>query len=86
MINRRAYDKCTWVLDTRVTDHFVCLVDLLTSITTAMQSLVQLQNGESTQVTHIGIAILSSFLTLTTVLCVPSFSFNLLFVSTLTLS
>ena len=48
VINRRAYDKCTWVLDTRVTDHFVCLVDLLTSITATMQSLVQLQNGEST--------------------------------------
>ena len=86
MINRRAYDKCTWVLDIGATDHFVCLIDLLTSITATMQSLVQLQNGESAQVTHIGIVTLSSLLTLTNVLCVPSFSFNLLFVSTLTFS
>ena len=43
-------------------------------------------NGESAQVTHIGIVVLSSSLTLTNVLCVPSFSFNLLSVSTLTLS
>ena len=49
-----------------------------------MQSLVQLPNEESTQVTHIGIVVLSSSLTLTNVLCVPSFSFNLLSVSTLT--
>ena len=86
VINRRAYDRCTWVLDTGATDHFVCSVDLLTSITATMQSLVQLPNGESAQVTHIGTVTLSSSLTLTNVLCVPSFSFNLLSVSTLTLS
>ena len=86
VVNRRSYDKWTWVLDTGATDHFVCSVDLLTSITATMQSLVQLPNGESTQVTHIGTVVLSSSLTLTNVLSVPSFSFNLLFVSTLTLS
>ena len=86
VINRRAYDRCTWVLDTGATDHFVCSVDLLTSITATMQSLVHLPNGESAQVTHIGTITLSSSLTLTNVLCVPSFSFNLLSVSTLTLS
>ena len=85
VINRRAYDKWTWVLDTGATNHFVCLVDLLSSIIATMQSLVQLPNRESAQVTHIGIVVLSSSLTLTNVLCVPSFSFNLLSVSTLTL-
>ena len=84
VINRRAYDRCTWVFDTGPTDHFVCSVDLLTSIIATMQSLVQLPNGESAQVTHIGTVILSSSLTLTNVLCVPSFSFNLLSISTLT--
>ena len=73
--NRRAYDRCTWVLDNGATDHFVCSVDLLTSITTTMQSLVQLPNKESAQVTHIGTVVLSSSFTLTNVLCVPSFSF-----------
>ena len=74
------------MLDTGATDHFVCSVDLLTSITATIQSLVHLPNGESAQVTHIGTVILSPSLTLTNVLCVPSFSFNLLFISTLTLS
>ena len=74
------------MLDTGATNHFVCSVDLLTSITATMQSLVQLPNGESAQVTHIGTVTLSSSLTLTNVLCVPSFSFNLLSVSSLTLS
>ena len=48
------------------------------------QSLVQLPNGESAQVTHIGTVVLSSSLILKNVFCVPSFSFNLLFVSSLT--
>ncbi|XP_030941568.1 uncharacterized protein LOC115966477 [Quercus lobata] len=86
VVNRRVYDKWTWVLDTGATDHFVCSVDLLTSITATIQSLVHLPNGESAQVTHIGTVVLSPSLTLTNVLCVPSFSFNLLSVSTLTLS
>ena len=60
MVNRRAYGRNTWVLDTGVTDHFVCLVDLLTSITATKQSLVQLPSGESAQVTHIGTVVLSS--------------------------
>ena len=30
VINRRAYDRCTWVLDNGATNHFVCSIDLLT--------------------------------------------------------
>ena len=86
VVNRRIYDKWTWVLDTGATNHFVCSVDILTSITATIQSLVHLPNGESAQVTHIGTVVLSPSLTLTNVLCVPSFSFNLLSVSTFTLS
>ena len=47
VVNRRAYGRHTWVIDTSATDHFVCSVDLLTTITTTMQTLVQLPNGES---------------------------------------
>ena len=86
VVNKRTYDKWTWVLDTGATDHFICSVDLLTSITATTQSLVQFPNRESAQVTHIGTVVLSSSLTLTNVLCVPLFSFNLSSVSTLTLS
>ena len=73
MVNRRAYGGNTWVLDTGATNHFVCFVDLLTSITAIRQSLVQLPNGESAQVTHIGTIVLSSSLILKNVLCVHLF-------------
>ena len=39
------------MLDTRATEHFVCSVDLLSSITATMQSLVQSPNGELAQLT-----------------------------------
>ena len=84
VVNRRAYGGNTWVLDTGAIDHFVCLVDLLTSITAIRQSLVQLPNEESAQVTHIGTVTLSPSLILKNVLCVPSFSFNLFSISSLT--
>ena len=86
MVNRRTYGSNIWVLDTGATGHFVCSVDLLTSITATGQSLVQLPNGESVQVTHIGTVVLSSSLILKNALCVPSFTFNLLSISTLTQS
>ena len=74
----------TWVLDTRAGDYIVCSVTFLHSITSITHCFVELPNGESTQVTHIGSVHLSSHLTLEHVLCVPSFSFNLLYVSKLT--
>ena len=86
VVNRRTYGSNIWVLDTGAIGHFVCSVDLLTSITATRQSLVQLPNGESVQVTHIGTVVLSSSLILKNVLCVPSFTFNLLSISTLTQS
>ena len=47
VVNRRAFGSNTWVLDTGATNHFVCSIDLLTSITATRQSLVQLPNGDS---------------------------------------
>ena len=57
---------------------------LLHSIISITHCFVELPNGESTQFTHIGLVHLSTHLTLEHVLCVPSFSFNLLYVSKLT--
>ena len=74
VVNMRAYSGNTWVLDTGATDHFVCSVDLLTLITAIRQSLVQLSNEESAQVTHIRTVVLSYSLILKNVLCVPSFN------------
>ena len=50
------------------------------------QSIVEMANGETASITHIGTITLSSSLTLHNVLCVPSFTFNLLSVSTITKS
>ena len=86
MVNKRAYDSNTWVIDIGAIDHIVCYVHLLTTITAITQLIVQLPNGETAFVTHIGTVTLSSSLTLQNVLYVPSFTFNLLSVSTFTKS
>nr|XP_023884247.1 uncharacterized protein LOC111996488 [Quercus suber]XP_023884248.1 uncharacterized protein LOC111996488 [Quercus suber]XP_023884249.1 uncharacterized protein LOC111996488 [Quercus suber] len=78
VVNRRAFNSDTWVIDTRATDHIVCSVNALSSITAITNAIVELPNGETTSITHIGTIVLSSSLTLNNVLCVPSFTFNLL--------
>ena len=64
----------TWVIDTGAIDHIVYSMDLL--ITTISHTMVQLPNREAAIVTHVGSVQLSSHITLTNVICVPSFSFN----------
>ena len=86
IVNRRAYDLHTWVIDTGASDHIVYSIQLLTSYTKISHTMVELPNGEVVIVTHIGTIQLSSHITLTNVLCVPSFTFNLLLVSALTKS
>ena len=85
IVNRTAFNGDTWVIDTRATDHIVHFVHLFTEFTT-VSCVVALPNGETAMVTHIGSITLSSTLILHSVLCVPSFSFNLLSVSQLTKS
>ena len=55
-----------------------------TSITFVVQISVRLPNGDMAKVTHIGTVQLSSTLVLDNVLCIPSFSFNLISISKLT--
>lgn len=59
-VNRKAYGSDIWVLDSRATDHIVCYKDLLTTITTVTQTMVELPNGETARVTHIRTITLSS--------------------------
>ena len=61
-------------------------VSQLTTITSIVYSCVYLPNGEKDVVTHIGTVQISSTLILINVLCVASFSFNLISVSKLTKS
>lgn len=84
-VNRKAYGSDIWVLDSGAIDHIVCFKDLLTTITVT-QTVVELPNGETTRVTHIGTITLSSKLILKNVFCFPSFSFNLLSISMITKS
>jgi hypothetical protein len=73
-----------WIIDSGATDHMVCSVTLLTSISCQLNSVVQLPNGESVPVTHKGTIQLTEHLILTDVLVVPSFTFNLISASKLT--
>ena len=84
VVNRKAFGVETWVIDTGATDHIVCSMHLLTSFTAISHTMVELPNGEAALVTHVGTIKLSSHITLTNVLCVPFFSFNLISVSALT--
>ena len=74
------------MIDIGESNHIVCSIQLLTSCTEISHIKVELPNGEAAVVTHIGTIQLSSHITLTNVLCVPSFTFNLLSVSALTKS
>ena len=83
-MNKTAFGYKTWVIDIGAGDHIVSSMNLFHSITYVTNCIVELPNGESTQVTHIGSVNISTTLTIHNVLCVPSFSFNLLPVSKLT--
>ena len=84
--HKTTFSQDTWVLDTGATDHIVHSVDLFTKITSSITSFVQLPNGERVVVTHIGTIQVTPSLILENVLCVPSFTFNLISISQLTRS
>ena len=82
-VDRKIFRETDWIIDTGATDHMVHFISCFTSITATLNTFVNLPNGETTLVTHVGTVKVSKTLILTNVLCVPSFSFNLLSVSQL---
>ena len=82
-INREAFSAFDWVIDTEAIDHRIHSVSCFTSITVTLNTHVNLPNGETDLVTHIGTVQISEKLILYNVLFVPSFSFNLISVSQL---
>ena len=84
-MNRTAFNGDTWVIDTGAIDHIMHCIHLFTNFT-AINTNVELPNGEIAMVTHIGSISLLATLVLHNVLYVPSFSFNLLSISQLTQS
>lgn len=73
-----------WIIDSGATDPMVHSITLLTKITSVAHISVKLPNGESVFFTHIGQVQLSTDLILDNVLCIPSFSFNLISIGKLT--
>jgi hypothetical protein len=73
----------TWIVDTGVTDHMISNSSLFTTITSIVSIHVKLPNGAMASVTHIDTVKLLENLTLTLVLCVPLFTFNLISASKL---
>ena len=51
------------------------------SITSSVQIFIRLPNGDMAKVTHIGTIQISATLILENVLCIPTFSFNLISIS-----
>ena len=84
--NKTAFGNETWVLDIGATNYIVHSLTLFTKITSCVATFVQLPNGEKVTVTHIGTIQVTSTLLLENVLCVPTFTFNLISVSKLTKS
>ena len=70
-------------MDTGASDHFVHFITILSTITSTIEAYVQLPNGETTLVSHIGTVIISKHLILENVLVFPSFHFNLISISQL---
>lgn len=70
------------MLNTRATDHITPFLHLLQDVQTCTATL-QLHNGATAIVSHTGNLTLNSSITLTNVLCVPSFNYNLLSISKL---
>ncbi|KAL0403961.1 UNVERIFIED_CONTAM: Retrovirus-related Pol polyprotein from transposon RE2 [Sesamum radiatum] len=74
----------TWIVDTGATNHMCAHKHILKHITTLSHSTsVHLPDGNTQPVAHIGDVTLHKNLTLTDVLYVPTFKFNLLSVSKL---
>ena len=83
VVNKDMFSSTDWVIDTGATDHMVHSISCFTTITSTLNTHVNLPNGEIALVTHIGTVKITETLVLYDVLCVPTFSFNLISVSKL---
>ena len=83
-VNTSHIGSTDWILDNGATDHKVHSLHFFKSITSSIQIFVRLPNGDMVNVTHIGTVQVSASLLLENVLCIPSFSFNVISISKLT--
>jgi hypothetical protein len=78
--------KNSLIIDTGATDHMCNSISCFTTFSVVKSRYVKLPNGQQALITHIGTVRISQDLILHDVLCVPSFSFNLISVSKLILT
>ena len=83
-VNTSHVSSYDWILDSGATDHMVHSIHFFTSVTSPVHISVRLPNGDMVKVTHVGTVKISATLTLENVLCIPTFSFNLISISKLT--
>ena len=79
--------KPNWIVDTGATNHMASSLELLNKLSVnklGYNRTVELPNGDETKVTHTGLSSISDGSTISNVLYVPEFKFNLLSVSKLT--
>lgn len=73
-----------WIIDTGATDHINPFLHLLQDVKSCHGTL-QLPNSSNAVISHVGNLVISPSLSLTNILCVPSFAYNLLSISKLLL-
>ncbi|XP_010542220.1 PREDICTED: uncharacterized protein LOC104815505 isoform X1 [Tarenaya hassleriana] len=79
-----SFPPSVWILDTGASSHICCDSRLFSDLHCISPITITLPNGDAMSVSFSGSVILSEFITLTSVLYVPCFRFNLLRVSALT--
>ncbi|XP_010526680.1 PREDICTED: uncharacterized protein LOC104804180 isoform X2 [Tarenaya hassleriana] len=78
------FPTAVWILDTGASTHVCCNLGLFSEVHDIPVVSVSLPNGSSLKVTQAGTVLLSSSITLSSVLFIPTFHYNLLSVSCLT--
>lgn len=82
-INSISLYAFTWIIDSGATDHITCFIDSFDKFHTMFGAEVNLPTGNCIEVKHVGTVKLSSELSLTNVLHIPAFKFNIISVSRL---
>lgn len=76
--NHGSISETPWIIDTGATDHMICSTSFFASVQANVTYSMVLPNGEYIPVTHVGTVKISESITLSNVLCIPSFTFNLI--------
>ena len=77
-------NKYTWILDSRATNHVCCTLSDFSTYHCINSISIKLHNGHYVTANYSGIVNLNYRISLTNVLYVPAFSFNLISISKLT--